>query len=46
MEVSLYNEVGKLSVNIAEQIMALELEGKHEAFVAKKVDELRKTDLN
>ena len=46
MEVSLYNEVGKLSVNIAQQIMQRELEGKHEAFVAQKVDELKHTNLN
>lgn len=46
MEVSLYNEVGKLSVNIAQQIMQRELEGKHEAFVAQKVDELKQANLN
>lgn len=46
MEVSLYNEVGLLSVNIAKQIMQRELEGKHEDFVSQQVEELKKNDIS
>ncbi len=46
MEVGLYNEAGKLSLIIAQQIMMRELEGKHEDFVAQQVAELKKSQLN
>jgi F-type H+-transporting ATPase subunit b len=45
MEVSLYNQAGNLAVIIAEQIMSKELEGKHDEFIAKKVEELKNSDL-
>jgi F-type H+-transporting ATPase subunit b len=46
MEVSLFNEVGKLSVDIAQQIIQIELQGKHEDFVSKKLSELKQSSLN
>jgi F-type H+-transporting ATPase subunit b len=46
MEVNLLNEVGRLSVDIAQQILQSELQGKHEEFVAVKINELRKGNLN
>lgn len=45
MEVSLYNEVGKLAVSIAEQIMVRELDGNHDAFIAQKVEEMKAADV-
>ncbi len=46
MEVSLFNEVGKLSVDIAQQILQIELHGKHEEFVSRKISELKQSNLN
>jgi F-type H+-transporting ATPase subunit b len=45
MEISLYNQAGNLAVIIAEQIMHKELEGKHDEFIASKVEELKNSDL-
>jgi F-type H+-transporting ATPase subunit b len=42
MEVALYNEIGKLSLNIARQIIQAELKGNHDAFVSQKVEEFKK----
>ncbi len=46
MEVTLLNEVGRLSVDIAQQIIQNELQGKHEEFVSLKISELKKSNLN
>jgi F-type H+-transporting ATPase subunit b len=46
MEVTLLNEIGRLSVDIAQQIIQTELQGKHEEFVARKVSELKQSNLN
>ncbi len=46
MEITLLNEVGRLSVDIAQQILQTELQGKHEEFVSKKINELKQTQLN
>jgi F-type H+-transporting ATPase subunit b len=46
MEVTLLNEVGRLSVDIAQQILQVELQGKHEDFVARKVTEMKQSNLN
>jgi F-type H+-transporting ATPase subunit b len=46
MEVNLLNEVGRLSVDIAQQILQTELQGKHEDFVALKIKELKQGSLN
>jgi F-type H+-transporting ATPase subunit b len=46
MEVTLLNEVGRLSVDIAQQILQIELQGKHEDFVARKVTEMKQSNLN
>jgi hypothetical protein len=40
------NEIGRLSVDIAQQIIQTELQGKHEEFVARKVSELKQSNLN
>lgn len=45
MEISLYNQAGSLAVIIAEQVMHRELEGNHDEFIAKKVEELKNSDL-
>jgi F-type H+-transporting ATPase subunit b len=42
MEIALYNEIGKLSLNIARQIIQTELKGNHDAFVSQKVEEFKK----
>lgn len=41
MEINFYNEIGKMSVAIAQQVLQRELEGKHEAFVAERVEEFK-----
>jgi F-type H+-transporting ATPase subunit b len=46
MEVTLLNEIGRLSVDIAQQIIQTELQGKHEEFVARKVSELKQSNLH
>lgn len=46
MEVTLLNEIGRLSVDIAQQIIQNELQGKHEEFVSLKISELKKSNLN
>jgi F-type H+-transporting ATPase subunit b len=46
MEVTLLNEIGRLSVDIAQQIIQTELQGKHEEFVARKINELKQSNLN
>ena len=46
MEVTLLSEIGRLSVDIAQQIIQTELQGKHEEFVARKVSELKQSNLN
>ena len=49
MEQNLFNELGKMSVTIAEQLMHEELKGKHEDFVLAKVQEFkhsRQAELN
>lgn len=45
MEVELFNELGQLSVHLAEQLIGRELENKHEDFIQSKVTELKNTDL-
>lgn len=42
MEQSLYNQIGQISLNIAQQLMVRELQGKHEEFIAQKVEEFKK----
>jgi F-type H+-transporting ATPase subunit b len=42
MEISLYNEIGKLSLSIARQIIQSELKGNHDEFVTHKVEEFKK----
>jgi F-type H+-transporting ATPase subunit b len=46
MEVTLFNEVGRISVDIAQQIIQSELQGKHEEFVNRKISELKQSNLN
>ena len=46
MEVALLNEIGRLSVDIAQQIIQTELQGNHEEFVARKINELKQSNLN
>ena len=46
MEISLFNEVGKLSVDIAQQILQTELQGKHEELVSRKISEFKQSSLN
>jgi F-type H+-transporting ATPase subunit b len=46
MEISLLNEVGRISVDIAQHILQIELQGKHEEFVSRKVNELKQSNLN
>lgn len=41
MEVALYNEIGKMSLTIARQVIQKELQGNHEEFVGQKVEELK-----
>ncbi len=41
MEIALFNEIGKLSLVIAKQILQKELEGNHDTYVQQKVDEMR-----
>jgi F-type H+-transporting ATPase subunit b len=41
MEINFYNEIGKMSVAIAQQLLHRELEGKHDAFVADRVEEFK-----
>jgi F-type H+-transporting ATPase subunit b len=41
MEVVLCNEIGKISLGIARQVLQTELEGKHDAFIAQKVEEFK-----
>lgn len=45
MEVDLYNEVGKIAIAIAEQVIRRELEDNHEAFVGEKIEEFKKEKL-
>jgi F-type H+-transporting ATPase subunit b len=42
MEISLYNEIGKISLSIARQIIQSELKGNHDEFVTHKVEEFKK----
>jgi F-type H+-transporting ATPase subunit b len=42
MEISLYNEIGKISLSIARQIIQSELKGNHDEFVSQKVEEFKK----
>lgn len=46
MEVTLLNEIGRLSVDIAQQIIQTELQGKHEEFISRKINELKQSNLN
>jgi F-type H+-transporting ATPase subunit b len=46
MEVTLLNEIGRISVDIAQQIIQTELQGKHEEFISRKVNELKQSNLN
>ena len=46
MQVHLMNEVGKMSVDIAQQIIQTELAGKHEEFVSKMLNDLKISSLN
>jgi len=46
MEISLMNEVGKLSVDIAQQVMQMELQNRHEDFISTKINEFKKANLN
>ena len=41
MEIQLFNEIGKISLGIARQIIQTELEGNHDAFVSQKVEEFK-----
>lgn len=45
MEVNLYNEVGRLSLVIARQIMQRELNDNHDQFVTTKLEELKKQEM-
>ena len=40
MEINVYNEIGKMALTIAEQLVRRELENKHEAFVAEQAEEI------
>lgn len=46
MEISMMNEVGKLSVDIAQQVLQMELQNRHEDFIASKINEFKKSSLN
>jgi len=46
MEVTLFNEIGRLSVDIAQQILQSELQNKHEEFISTKINELKQSNLN
>jgi len=46
MEVTLLNEIGRLSVDIAQQIIQTELQGKHEELISRKINELKQSNLN
>lgn len=45
MEVDLYNEVGQISIKLASEVMKRELEGNHEVFIEKKLEEFKKEEL-
>jgi F-type H+-transporting ATPase subunit b len=45
MEISLFNEIGKISLGIARQIIQKELAGQHDAFVSQKVSEFKQQRL-
>lgn len=46
MQVHLMNEIGKMSVDIAQKIIQTELTGKHEEFVSKMLNDLKSSNLN
>jgi F-type H+-transporting ATPase subunit b len=46
MEINLLNEVGRLSVDIAEHILQTELQGKHDDFISRKLSEVKQSSLN
>jgi len=41
MEINLINETGQMAIQIAQQILQRELEGKHDAFVSQKLEEFK-----